>query len=110
MLTETFRWWLTIEALGLLVLPIAFVVFQRLPGRGFAFAKPVGLLLAGYSYWLALSLHLLPNRPGSIVWALLPVAIISVWILRTRWREMQEFAEKNAGFIVAVELIFFLGL
>ena len=57
MIAETFRWWLVLEGIGLLALPIALLLFRRLPGRGYAFAKPLGLLLGGYLFWLTLSLH-----------------------------------------------------
>ncbi len=110
MVAQTFAWWLAIEAIGFLVLPIVFVVFQRLPGRGYAFCKPVGLLLGGYLFWLALSLHLLPNRPGSIVWAVLPLAIVSALLLRLRWAELRRAAEERFWYIVAVEAIFFFAL
>ena len=60
--------------MGLVALPIPSSLFLASAGRGFAFAKPVGLLLGGYLFWLA-SVHLLPNRPGSIVWAFLPLLI-----------------------------------
>ncbi|MGE0059533.1 MAG: DUF2298 domain-containing protein, partial [Dehalococcoidia bacterium] len=109
MLAETFRWWLAVEAIGLIALPIVFVLFQRLPGRGIAFAKPVGLLLLGYCFWFALSLHLLPNRPGSIVWAGLPLILISLYLLRRNHRQMLAYAESNLGYIVAAELVFFVG-
>ncbi len=110
MFFDTFAWWLVIEAISLLVLPISLYIFDRLPGRGYAFAKPVGLLLGGYLFWMALSLHLLPNRPGSIIWAFLPLAIISALILRRRWRPIVEILRERIGFIVAVEVIFFLAL
>ena len=76
MLAETFAWWLILEAVGLIALPIALVLFQRLPGAGIAFAKPLGLLLGGYLFWLALTAHLLPNRPGSIVWMFILLAAV----------------------------------
>lgn len=110
MLIETFRWYLTIEAIGLLALPVVYIAFQRLPGRGFAFAKPTGLLLAGFSYWFILSLHLMPNRPGTIIWAMLPLAIASALILRKHWREMRTFAEENRAYLIAVEVLFFVAI
>src|SRR3989304_2114642 len=33
MISETFRWWLVVEGAGLLALPLALLLFQRLPGR-----------------------------------------------------------------------------
>ena len=41
-------WWLIIEVLGLLALPVALRLFCHLPDRGYAFARPLGLLLTGY--------------------------------------------------------------
>jgi YYY domain-containing protein len=106
MLAETFAWWLVLEAVGLIALPIALVLFQRLPGAGIAFAKPLGLLLGGYLYWLALTAHLLPNRPGSIVWVFIALALVDFVLLRRRWRETLALLESKAALILAVELVF----
>ena len=81
-MAETFRWWVVVEVIGLVGLPIAFMVFRRLPDRGYAFAKPLSILLGGYFFWLLLSLHLLPNRPGSVVWCFIFLAVASLLILR----------------------------
>ena len=45
-------WWLAATAVGLVAMPIALWVFRNLPGRGYAFARPLGLLLVGYLFWL----------------------------------------------------------
>jgi YYY domain-containing protein len=106
MLAETFAWWLIVEAVGLIALPIALVLFRRLPGSGIAYAKPLGLLLGGYLFWLALTAHVLPNRPGSIVWVFLGLAAVDFWLLRRRWRETLALLESKAGLILAVEIVF----
>jgi YYY domain-containing protein len=105
-LAETLRWWLAVEAVGLMALPIALLVFRRLPGCGYAFTKPMGLLLAGYLFWLALSLHVLPNRPGSIVWILMLIAAADVYLLRRWGSELRQLLEERLGFVVAVEVVF----
>jgi YYY domain-containing protein len=110
MIAETFAWWLVIEAVGLVALPMAFVLFQRLPGSGYAYAKPLGLLVTGYLFWLALTAHLLPNRPGSIVWVLLLLIAIDILILRRRGTELAQMLERRAALIIAVEAVFFLAL
>ena len=69
MIREAVAWWLAVEVVGLVALPITLLLFRNLLGRGYAFAKPVGLLLGAYLFWLGMEAHLLPNRPGSIVWA-----------------------------------------
>ena len=93
MIEETFRWWLVISVIGLIALPISMTLFQSLPGRGMAFAKPLGLLLTGYLFWLALSLHVMPNRPGTIVWVLIALVAVDYFILRRRWRTYLEALE-----------------
>jgi YYY domain-containing protein len=110
MLAETFAWWLVLTAVGLIALPITLVLFQRLPGAGIAFARPVGLLLGGYLYWLALTAHLLPNRPGSIVWIFIALAVVDYLLLRRRWRETLRLLESKAGLVLAVELVFLSAL
>src|SRR5690349_14291191 len=50
---EAVAWWIAIELLGLVALPIAAVVLRALPDRGYCVSKPLGLLLTG---WLAYTL------------------------------------------------------
>ena len=40
-------WWLVLQAIGLLALPITLKLLRFLPNRGFGFARQVGLLLTG---------------------------------------------------------------
>jgi len=105
---DALAWWLVVQAIGLLALPIALTVFRRLPGAGYAFAKPLGILLGAYGFWLALSLHLLPNRPGSIVWAFIAVAAVSFLLYRRDKEGMQSALQERLPFIVACEVVFAL--
>ncbi len=110
MILETFRWWLVISVIGLIALPIAMTLFRRLPGQGIAFAKPLGLLLTGYLFWLLLSLHLMTNRPGTIVWVLIALVALDYLLLRRRWREYLEALQERQGLFIATEVIFLVGL
>ena len=45
-------WWLLLEALGLVALPLLFPLFGRASAHGYPFAKIAGLLLLTYVAWL----------------------------------------------------------
>ena len=81
-MTAALRFFVLIEVLGLAATPLAAVAFARLPGRGVAFAKPLGLLVATWLVWMTGSLGLVPVRPRRC-WigaaALLVVAGALVW-------------------------------
>ena len=79
-------WWLVIQLFALAALPLAWRLFARLPGRGYPFAKALGLLLVSYVLWLGATLHLLPNAVGGAVVALLVVAGVSWWLGRDGWQ------------------------
>jgi uncharacterized membrane protein len=76
------RWWAVLMVLGTAVLPFTFVFFKRLPDRGYAFTKMMGLLLVSYLFWLSGSLGILGNNLGSILVSLLVVAALSIWLYR----------------------------
>ena len=75
-------WWLILQILGLLALPFAYRLFDRLPDRGYAFAKPVGLLGASYALWLLTTLGFLRNRWGGIAGCILLVGVGGWWFYR----------------------------
>src|SRR3954466_2861385 len=84
-MTAALRFFVLIEVLGLAATPLAVVTFARLPGRGVAFAKPLGLLLATWLAWVGGSLHVVPNGLAAWIGAVLVLAAAgaAVW---WRWR------------------------
>src|SRR5262245_28042176 len=70
---QIFIWWLAAQGFGLAGLPLARFLFRALPDRGYAFAKALGLLLAGYLAWLIAMLGLAPFGVPLIVASALAV-------------------------------------
>jgi YYY domain-containing protein len=52
MLPEVLRWWLVVQAIGVVSLPLTTFAFRTLPDRGYAFSKSLGLLLVCYGAWV----------------------------------------------------------
>ncbi len=77
-------WVLAIFLIGLAGLPYLWFVAGPLADRGFAFAKPVGLLLVGWLAWWLASLKVLPLTRGTILLALLAVGAGAVGITLSR--------------------------
>ena len=105
-------WWLVLQLVGLAALPLAFRLFRRLPDRGYTFARPLGLLLASYIFWLGTSLGLLRNRWGGVLFALVVLAGLS-WLAYRRWPGKGEarlfpWLREQWRLVVVVELIFAL--
>jgi YYY domain-containing protein len=46
-------WWLVLEGLGLMALPLTFRLFSARAGHGYVFGKVIGLLLVSYVAWLS---------------------------------------------------------
>src|SRR5829696_3572445 len=84
-MTAALRFFVLIEVLGLAATPLAAVAFARLPGRGVAFAKPLGLLLATWLVWVAGSPGIVPN--GLAVWIGAAVVLAAAGVLA--WRRLR---------------------
>ena len=83
---ETFLLWGFTLLVGILALPAAGFLFARLPGRGLALARPLGLLLVAYPVWLLASVDVLPYRSWSPFLALALLTAISggIWVAAGR--------------------------
>lgn len=115
---HVFIWWLIIQILGWAALPVAYRVFRWLPDRGFAFSKPLGLLLASYFLWLGATTGFLRNGAGGILAAIGLLAAISAWIfLKGQDKDsgplrlsLPAFLRQNKAMIWRLEILFTVGL
>ena len=83
---ETLLLWGFALLVGILALPAAGFLFARLPGRGLALARPLGLLLLAYPVWLLASVDVLPYRRWSPFLGLILLAFLSagIWVAAGR--------------------------
>ena len=112
------RWWAVLSLLGLAALPLTMHLLRRLPDKGYAFSKMVGLLLVSYVFWLLGSLGILGNNMGSIILAVILLLVLSGLAWRNNRRQVLTNPEDNQsfrswlrahwGYIGAAELAFLL--
>src|SRR3990170_79760 len=107
---EFIVWWVGIEAVGLAAFPLTYAFFGRLPDRGFAFCKVVGLLLLGYGLWAGSVAGLFPNSRGSVILMLFLIAGLSLAVVGRRRREMAGFLRSSWRYVALVEAMFFVVL
>ncbi|MCS7178568.1 MAG: DUF2298 domain-containing protein [Anaerolineae bacterium] len=81
-LLYAFRWYLALQLFGLAALPLALCLFRQMPGRGYAFARPLGLMVGGYLFWILSVFGWLPNTPGGVAATLLLMALAgaALWL------------------------------
>jgi YYY domain-containing protein len=99
-------WWLAVEVLGLLALPLTTVVFHRLADRGYVLCKTLGLLVVAFLVWVAASYRLLTNSLPTTLGACLLLGIVS-WSLfwRRRGELLAQWRERK-GQILLSEALF----
>lgn len=103
---ETFSWWLAVEVMGIVAFPLVYAFFPRLPDRGYAFAKPFGLLVIGFVFWILGSAWVLSNNAGGIVWVVLMVGAVSGYLAWRRRDEIIEFLREKWALLLFIEALF----
>jgi len=101
---DAFFWWLTLFLLGICTLPITLVLFHRLPDRGYAFSRPLSLLIFAYAYWLLG--HVVPNRRGLTFDIAFVMLAVIVFIAPRRRKVVIDFFKKQWGLVLATEAVF----
>lgn len=103
-------WWLTIQVLGLSALPLTRYIFRWLPDQGYAFAKPLGILICSYVLWMGASLGVVGNERVTVIAIVVVFAAVS-WVgLRRRAGDFGDWWRENWVVVVVVELLFAGGL
>lgn len=100
------RWWLAVELIGLLALPLSYRIFRHLPDRGYAFAKVFGVLLAIWALWVAGWLGLLPYSAGSIVLVLGLFAILAAALFIREREAILGWLRASRRYVLWAEAVF----
>jgi len=79
---QAFLWLAFSIFIGVVTLPLSRRIFSLLPGKGYFFAKPLGLLLWGFLFWWLVTLRLLQNDISGQLVALLILVIVNLLIAR----------------------------
>ncbi|MSQ61405.1 MAG: hypothetical protein EXR43_02335 [Dehalococcoidia bacterium] len=103
-----FTWWALSLVISAVATPFAVALLPRFRGGGYAFARPLGVLILGYLYWLGSTARVLPNSRLGVALALLGLAMAAVTV-GWRWRAAVRSAlVGDRAFVLAVEALFLL--
>ncbi len=100
------RWWAVLMLLGAVATPLCLYVLRRLPDRGYAFVKMLGVLLVTYLFWILSSSSFLANDLGAAVLSLFLVGAVSVWLMRRSDQDILAWLRQNRRQVIITELVF----
>ncbi len=106
---DLLRWWIAIEAIGLVAWPLCWRLCGSLADRGYGLSKALGLLLVSYTLWVTSSFGFLGNDLGGILASLLAVAACSTWALRHGdggWAALRDWMRQRRRLIFFSEGLF----
>lgn len=110
MIWQFLSWYLIIQLITVLTVPLAVRLFANLDDRGYAFTKSLGILLIGFVYWFGYSFGLLRNETGGVWLALILIGLLSIAVgrpLLDQWRQNRVFPLRWRH-VISVEVIFLL--
>lgn len=99
-------WLLALELLSLAVVPLLFLAVPSLPDRGFALAKPLGLLLLAFPVWLGVSLGLFTFSPAAVVGSGLALFAAGAVAALARRSQLSAFFARAWPYVIVAELVF----
>ncbi len=110
MLLSILTWYVALQLLAAAGLPVAFATLKRLPSRGYATAKALGLLLTGVIFWWGGILRLWPNTGGAALTAGGVVLIVGLLLMRGQWGDVRSWWMAHRRYVIVVEVLFLAAL
>ena len=105
-MTETLRWLLVAEVIGLAAFPIAHALFPGFKDRGWGLSKPLGLIVFSFAVWILGYTGLVPNSGASYWTAVIIAAVVGGYYLFRRRTSLLRLLQREWPAFAASELIF----
>ena len=104
-------WWVVAMVFGIITWPLTFLLFNKLPDRGYGLSKSLGLLLVVYFVWITSSLGpfgFLGNRLITVILGLTFLLGISLYLAMRHRTALLSFSRRRLWLIISAEAIFSL--
>ncbi len=102
-----FLWWFLLILVSFAALPVTMRFLRFLPDRGYAFAKPLALLLWVYPFWLLAVFGFIHNTMGALAVLLVLVVVLSWGLLRGKGKDsVLAWLRENWKYALVVEIVF----
>ncbi len=102
-------WYLLVLIIGVLAMPLAAWLLPALKDKGYAFTKSLGLLFAGFIFWLLVNFKILQNNSGGVIISLLVVLGCSIWVsIRNPELTWRSLFKSQTKLILLVEILYLL--
>ncbi len=105
---DLIRWYVVIQIIGIAALPVATRFLGNLPDRGYAFARPLGLLVVGVVLWFGALFGFWSNTGAMVALIVVAVALAgwlglqrSVEAVRGLWRDHRSHLYVIEGIFIA---------
>jgi YYY domain-containing protein len=108
MIAQFLAWYVVLQVIAVVTLPLAWRLLPFLPDRGYGLARILGILLSGYALWIGYSFGLLRFEAGSAWLAVLllgAASLVSGWPVLQAWRQTRE-APVSGRYVLAFETLF----
>ncbi|HKG25282.1 MAG TPA: DUF2298 domain-containing protein [Thermomicrobiales bacterium] len=99
-------WYLALQLMALAAVPLCWRVLGGLPDRGYAVAKTIGLLTAGWFAWLLASLHVMDFERNAVLAGIGFTAVASLVAVAPRWRAFGRDLRGRWPEILVAEAVF----
>ena len=98
-------WYAAIFVIGALTFPIVFALFSNLADGGYGVSKLAGMLLAAWLAWAVSSLKIPLWSQAGLLFALLLIALLSVYLGMRNRRQLADFARARWQRLAWMELL-----
>jgi uncharacterized membrane protein len=106
----TLNWWLWLVVLGIISIPLAYVIFRPFADRGIGAAKILTILFSGYLSFLILIIKALPFQKFTLFLVVAIYAAINAYIYFRLHKQLEKFLLERYKLILFEEFIFAAGL
>jgi YYY domain-containing protein len=103
---DVLRWYVVLQIIGFAALPLTARAFRGLPDRGYAFARPIGLLATAALLWAGAIFGLWSNSGAIVAVIVIGIGVVG-WLVMPRYaRSVVALWRERRNHIVVVEAVF----